>query len=114
VRVVTDTGTGRVVTVIPGGEDNVIQADHDLLDHVRKALWEKWDPIGVNQCSDATDEYDSYAYGLFQLLKENSDKERVFDYLWTVETESIGLSGNRSATEAFAKWLCDSVDSEKA
>tara|TARA_B110000881_G_C18537337_1_gene496565 strand:+ start:675 stop:803 length:129 start_codon:yes stop_codon:yes gene_type:complete len=26
----------------------------------------------------------------------------VFDYLWTVEKESIGLKGNRKATERFA------------
>jgi hypothetical protein len=73
---------------------------------VRTALHTDWDPIGVAEYSNERGEYDSYVPALCELLGKRASEEEVLEYLWTVETESIGLEGNREATERFAKWLC--------
>jgi hypothetical protein len=79
----------------------------DLYETVRRAVHTDWDPIGVADLADEMGEYDSYVPGLCELLRKNASEKEVFDYLWIVETESIGLEGNREATERFAKRLCE-------
>lgn len=78
----------------------------DLYDAVRKAVHSDWDPIGVADFSDRMGEYDSYVPGLCELLCNNASENEVFRYLWTIETESIGLMGNQKETEIFAVKLC--------
>ncbi len=78
----------------------------DLHEIVRQAVHTKWDPIGIGESALELGEYDSYVPGLCNLLTSQSSESEVFGYLWMVETESLGLSGNREATEQFAKWLC--------
>jgi hypothetical protein len=80
---------------------------NDLLETVRRAVHTHWDPIGVSDLTTEMGEYDSYVPGLCELLRKHALEKEVFDYLWTVETESMGLQGNRQATERFAKWLCE-------
>jgi len=80
---------------------------NSLYDQVRQAINRRWDPIGIASYSEEIDEYDGYIPALCRLLKEHAPRDQIFDYLWTVETESIGLSGNREATEDFADWLSD-------
>ncbi len=62
------------------------------LEEIRRLLWEDWDPIGVSEFSDWTDEYDSYAPGLQNLLRTGGTTDDVFRYLWTIETVSLGIS----------------------
>jgi hypothetical protein len=45
---------------------------------VKRAVMDEWDPLGVSD---------------------------LIDYLWWLETECIGLLGNRPATERFAERL---------
>ncbi len=85
----------------------------DLYDTVRRAVHSDWDPIGISNLIDQMGEYDSYVPGLCDLLDKNASEKEVFDYLWTVETESLGLQGNRKATEHFASWLCSLTPSEE-
>jgi hypothetical protein len=73
---------------------------------VRRAVHVDWDPIGVAEFSEEMGEYDSYVPALCELLGKGASEQEVLAFLWTVETESIGLQGNREATERFAKWLC--------
>lgn len=77
----------------------------DLDDIVREAVHTKWDPIGVGESALELGEYDSYVPGLCNLLRSHPTEAEVFRDLWTIETESIGLRGNREATVRFAKWL---------
>lgn len=44
---------------------------------------------------------------LCKLLKEGGSEEQVFNFLWTAETDSMGLSGDEQATREFSKWLID-------
>lgn len=78
------------------------QAWHDA---IRKALVEKWDPIGVREIPEAQDEYDHYVPAVYRLLVTRRPKQELFDYLWWLEREHMGLSGDRQATEAFAEYL---------
>jgi hypothetical protein len=77
----------------------------NLQEVVREAVHTKWDPIGIGESALELGEYDSYVPGLCNLLTSHSSETELFEYLWTVETEWIGLRGNRERTERFAKWL---------
>lgn len=74
---------------------------------IRKALIERWDPIGVREIPEAQGEYDQYVPAIYRLLVTRRPKHELFDYLWWLETEHMGLSGDRQATEAFAEYLHD-------
>jgi hypothetical protein len=91
-----------------------MKAMSDLYESVRRAVHTDWDPIGVAELCDEMGEYDSYVPGLCELLCERASEKEVFEYLWTVETESLGSEGNRQATERFAKRLCESRPSHSS
>jgi len=74
---------------------------------IQKALIDEWDPIGVGGISEARDEYDSYVSTIYKLLLLNKTKSEIFDYLWWLETEHMGLIGDKRRTERFAKRLLD-------
>lgn len=82
----------------------------ELRNKVREGFLTKWDPIGIGGISEASDEYDGYIPKMCQLLEQGATRDEVFGFLWTLETESIGLSGNRQVTEDFADWLCQLVE----
>jgi len=71
---------------------------------IKAALLKEWDPIGVKDVPPAQDEYDSYAPHIYTLLTTRPLHE-LSDYLWRLETEHMGLTGNRQATERFAERL---------
>ncbi|MES2792393.1 MAG: hypothetical protein V4719_22440 [Planctomycetota bacterium] len=79
----------------------------NLFEIVRSIVHKDWNPIGVADLTGEFGEYDSYIPGLCELLRRNASESELFDYLWTVETQSIGLIGDRQATESFAKRLCE-------
>jgi hypothetical protein len=72
---------------------------------IRRVLMERWDPIGVREVPQAQDEYDTYVPVIHRLLATNRPKHELVDYLWSVETERMGLPGDRRATEAVAEYL---------
>lgn len=58
-------------------------------------LWEQWDPIGLNDDTEApSDEYDSYVGMLFSLAIRGSTKEELSELLIKIEKEYMGLDGN--------------------
>jgi len=79
--------------------------NEDLVRQVRHGLLEDWDPIGVQGIEEAADEYDNYVGPLCDLISRRVSGTEIFDYLWWLETEQIGLPGNRAATAAFATRL---------
>ena len=72
---------------------------------IRTALLKEWDPIGVKHFPEAQDEYDSYAPHIYSLLFTRRPQHELSDYLWRLETEHMGLTGNRKETERFAERL---------
>ncbi len=63
----------------------------DELEQLKRLLWLQWDPIGVNDMSDAEGEYDSYAFQIFVMLNQGKEEAEMLEYLERVETEYIGL-----------------------
>ena len=78
---------------------------HELNRKLRAAFLEEWDPIGVRDVPEAQDEYDAYVTAVFKLLTEGSGAEKIFEYLWWVETVHMGLQGDRQKTSRFAERL---------
>ena len=74
------------------------KAIHDI-------LIKDWDPIGVANETAAQDEYDSYIPGVYKLLIRRAPVRDLFEYLWQVETDHMGLHGNRGHTEEIARKL---------
>ena len=72
---------------------------------IRTVLLTEWDPIGVSQVPEAQDEYDSYVGGVYKLLITHANRNELFLHLWQIETEHMGLSGNRQQTEAIVDRL---------
>lgn len=72
---------------------------------IKSILLHEWDPIGVADVPEARDEYDSYVPGIYKMLISRRDEKDIFDYLWEIETEHMGLFGNRGHTEAISKKL---------
>ena len=72
---------------------------------IREILLKQWDPIGVADVPEAQDEYDSYIGTVYVLLIRHESRQALVDHLWRVETEHMGLAGNRGHTEAIADRL---------
>ena len=64
----------------------------ELTSMVRESLWRDWDPIGVNDCPEAHDEYDSYVGGVCSLLLSGADAHKLRQHLTQIETVAMGLS----------------------
>jgi len=88
-------------------EDNGSQKrDGDLLYNVvRDAVRSEWDPIGVGSAPLASTEYDAYIGEICLLLANREPESSIFDYLWSLETQYMGLVGQREKTSAFARRL---------
>ncbi|HKQ20255.1 MAG TPA: hypothetical protein VJW75_10970 [Candidatus Eisenbacteria bacterium] len=67
---------------------------------VAEILLHEWDPLGVVDVPEADDEYDTYVNGVTSLLVRGASKEKLIAYLWTVETQNIGLDGDRPRIES--------------
>lgn len=81
---------------------NHAQLYHEV---IRRALLSEWDPIGVGAIPEAKDEYDSYVPTIYRMLISGKLRHEIFDYLWWLETEHMGLIGDRQVTEKFADRL---------
>lgn len=68
-------------------------------------MLDEWDPIGIQGIEEAKDEYNEYASSLCQLLILGKSEGEVFEYLWWLETEHMGLSGDMEKTKVIAKRL---------
>ncbi len=79
---------------------------------IKQELLKNWDPIGVKDIPEAQDEYDSYVPKIYKMLIQRKTKQEIFDYLWWIETEHMGLSGNRQSTDACADRLLSLIQDE--
>jgi hypothetical protein len=71
---------------------------------VRQALMEHWDPIGVRNTPEASDEYDRYVGEVYVMLMDDRASEAAINsYLYATATEYMGLSPSDFLTTASAK-----------
>lgn len=78
-----------------------------LYNAVSEVTHRQWDPIGVCAYSNEMGEYDKYIPKLCELLLKDASEDEIFEFLWIVETESMGLSGDKNATREFSKKLIE-------
>jgi hypothetical protein len=76
-----------------------------LFNEIRNILLRDWDPIGVQEIPEAQDEYDSYVDSICKLIKLKKSEKEIFNYLWWIETEYMGLSGDKKHTKIIAHKL---------
>ena len=65
-----------------------------LYKRIDEILWKGWDPIGVSDIPEARDEYYDYLPEVCKLAIEGASAKTIPEYLHSVETETMGLSGN--------------------
>ena len=82
-----------------------INPKQPIMSKIQKILLKEWDPIGVQDIPEAQDEYDAYIPSIYKIIQSKKSESELFDYLWRVETEHMGLSGNRKHTQAAARKL---------
>ena len=75
------------------------ESEKSIYGKLREFLLSEWDPIGVGSIPEAEDEYDDYIPGLMRLMDQNSNESGIFQYLWEIETERMGLGMDRQHTE---------------
>jgi hypothetical protein len=63
----------------------------EIEDEIRRVLMAEWDPIGVKDVPEASDEYDGYIGGIYRLLHDGASDERIAEHLSQIETEAMGL-----------------------
>ncbi len=69
---------------------------------IKRILLKDWDPIGIKDIAEAQDEYDSYVSLISQMIISHKSVHEIFEYLWWIETEHMGLIGNKQITKFIA------------
>ena len=67
----------------------------ELYKKLDEILLTEWDPIGVGGIAEARDEYHAYLPHVFRLALQGESENKIAEYLLWVETERMGLSGDR-------------------
>jgi len=70
-------------------------------------LLKKWDPIGISGTPEAQHEYNGYVAEVYGLVAGKASQQEIFKLLWKIETEHMGMAGDRINTEAAAKRLSE-------
>jgi len=74
-----------------------------LYKEIDEILWRYWDPIGVNDCEEARDEYHSYLPHIFRLAIEGADAYRISSSLIATIETNIGLGADREHNQNIAE-----------
>lgn len=72
---------------------------------IRELFWREWDPIGINDCEAAKDEYDRYADKAYVMLMfEERTSDDIASYLYDISSCHMGL-GEGQALKSLAEEL---------
>ena len=74
---------------------------------IHDILLNEWDPIGVSEFPEAQNEYAGYVGAIDTLVARGAHELELFALLWRIETDIMGLTGNREKTKSIAKRLFD-------
>ncbi len=79
---------------------------------VARILWEKWDPIGVNDGDNEwDDEYDSYVPHISRLAIEGNDAMRIANSLSSSIEQNIGLPASKEHDLKVAQLIVNAKES---
>jgi len=90
-----------------------IDRARNLQKSIKEILLRDWDPIGIYNIDEDEDEYDAYVSEVYQMLIHRKPAHELFDFLWWVESEHMGLTGNRQKTLAIASKLMEIIKDEE-
>src|ERR1700742_1170756 len=76
-----------------------------LMTDVKAILLRDWDPIGVRDVPQASDEYDTYAAPLAGMIAARASGSALAKHLLDIETGAMGLPGNRDRALSVAEKL---------
>ena len=76
--------------------------DTELYRRVYEIAHYVWDPIGVSEIPEASNEYNSYLTALFGRVK-SGDFDALVEYMKWVETERMGLDFDADKAKRAAK-----------
>ena len=68
-------------------------------DEIRRILLGDWDPIGVHDVAEASDEYDSYVGAVYRLLASSATAHDVAGHLRDIEVHQMGLASELGGLE---------------
>jgi hypothetical protein len=63
----------------------------EIQDKIRSVLMDEWDPIGVQDCPEAADEYDRYIGGIYGLIQRGSSAGEISAHLRKMEVDEMGM-----------------------
>jgi hypothetical protein len=63
----------------------------EIPDSIRQVLFGEWDPIGVNDNANLSDEYDSYITPVYRILTGSRSEEDLVALLEHTERHTMGL-----------------------
>jgi hypothetical protein len=72
---------------------------------VDRLLWERWDPIGVNEHDGAVGEYSGYVSQIVFLLERNASIEEIAQHLSEIVTKRMGLFDDKEHSHDTASML---------
>ena len=75
----------------------------ELYNKIDEILWQDWDPIGINDEEQIRDEYYGYIPQVLSLKIQGSDKNKIANYLFEMETVNMGTNGNKQNCELVAE-----------
>ena len=90
--------------------DKVAVDVDDLEKSVRTILLIDWDPIRLQELSEAyrisnKDEYDRYVEAISGMIADGSEQRDLEKYLFDIETQTMGLKPNDSRAAVAARAL---------
>lgn len=62
-----------------------------LISDIRSVLINDWDPIGIGNNPNLSDEYDSYIGTIISILKQKLPIEAIIAFLENIETKEMGM-----------------------
>ncbi len=67
------------------------ETSREIRRSIRRIFMSEWDPIGVKDIPEASDEYDLYLGNIYTLVVRNAGLSKIAEYLRWVEVERMGL-----------------------
>ena len=65
--------------------------DRKLISDIRSVLINDWDPVGIGDNPNLSDEYDGYIGSIINILKQKLSIEVIITFLEKIETTEMGI-----------------------
>lgn len=81
-----------------------------LYKQIRTVLLTDWDPIGIRDVPQASDEYDAYVAPVAKMLAAGKSSSELSKYLTGIEIDAMGLAGDPARARSVADKLLRLAD----